>query len=93
MVLANLNTHTLTALYEAFEPQEAPRIARKLEFHYTPKRASELNQAEVEFSVLCGECMGRAHFFLAMRLWMPRFLSAPRHHPMPIPKPFPLHPA
>ena len=42
----------------------APRstgIARKLEFHYTPKRASGLNQAEVEFSMLCGECMGRAH--------------------------------
>jgi hypothetical protein len=58
VVLDNLNTHTLAALYEAFEPQEARRIARKLEFHYTPKHASWLNQAEIEFSVLCGECIG-----------------------------------
>lgn len=61
VVLDNLNTYTLAVLREAFEPQEARRIARKLEFHCTPKRASRLNQAEVEFSVLCGECMGRAH--------------------------------
>ena len=47
VVLDNLNTHTLAALYEAFGPQEAWRIARKLEFHYTSKRASGLNQAEV----------------------------------------------
>jgi hypothetical protein len=58
VVLDNLNTHTLAALYEAFEPQEARRITRKLEFHHTPKHASWLNQAEVEFSVLCGECIG-----------------------------------
>jgi DDE superfamily endonuclease len=35
-VLDNLNTHTLAALYEAFEPQQARRIVRKLEFHHTP---------------------------------------------------------
>ena len=52
LVLDNLNTHTYGALYEAFEPAEARRIARKLVFHYTPKHASWLNMAEIEFSVI-----------------------------------------
>lgn len=52
VVLDNLNTHTYGALYEAFEPAEARRIARKLTFHYTPKHASWLNMAEIEFSVI-----------------------------------------
>lgn len=52
VVLDNLNTHTYGALYEAFEPIEARRIARKLAFHYTPKHASWLNMAEIEFSVI-----------------------------------------
>ena len=51
VVLDNLNTHTFAALYEAFEPAEARRIARKLAFHFTPKHASWLNMAEIEFSV------------------------------------------
>ena len=58
VLLDNLNTHTGAALYEAFEPAEARRILRKLEFHYTPKHASWLNQVEVEFSVLSRECIG-----------------------------------
>lgn len=52
LVLDNLNIHTYGALYEAFEPAEARRIARKLNFHYTPKHASWLNMAEIEFSVI-----------------------------------------
>jgi transposase len=52
VVLDNLNTHTYGALYAAFEPAEARRIARKLVFHYTPKHASWLNMAEIEFSVI-----------------------------------------
>ena len=58
VVLDNLNTHTGAALYEAFEPQEARRILSKLEFHYTPKHASWLNQVEIEFSVLCRQSIG-----------------------------------
>jgi transposase len=58
VVLDNLNTHTGAALYEAFEPAEARRILRRLEFHYTPKHASWLNQIEIEFSVLSRECIG-----------------------------------
>lgn len=52
VVLDNLNTHTAGALYEAFEPAEARRILRKLEFHYTPKHGSWLNMAEIEISIL-----------------------------------------
>jgi transposase len=52
VVLDNLNTHTYAALYEAFDPAEARRIARKLAFHYTPTHASWLNMAEIEFSVI-----------------------------------------
>jgi DDE superfamily endonuclease len=58
VVLDNLNTHTPAALYEAFKPQEARRILRRLEFHYTPKHASWLSQVEIEFSVLSRECIG-----------------------------------
>ena len=59
VVLDNLNTHTYGALYEAFAPAEARRLAAKLEFHYTPKHASWLNMAELELSVLARQCLGR----------------------------------
>ena len=57
IVQDNLNTHTPAALYEAFEPTEARRILERLEFHYTPKHGSWLNMAEIEFSVLSGQCL------------------------------------
>ena len=44
LVLDNLNTHKMGSLYEAFEPAEARRIAKRLEFHHTPKRGSWLNE-------------------------------------------------
>jgi hypothetical protein len=59
VVLDNLNTHTPAALYEAFAPEEARRIAKKVEFHYTPKHGSWLNMAEIEFSVLSRQCLER----------------------------------
>lgn len=59
VVLDNLNTHTGAALYEAFAPAEARRILRRLEFHYTPKHGSWLNMAEIEWSVLTGQCLDR----------------------------------
>ncbi len=59
VVLDNLNTHVLGALYETFPPEEARRIARRLEFHYTPKHGSWLNMAEMEFSVLGRQCLDR----------------------------------
>src|SRR5262245_8574573 len=48
VVLDNLNTHRIASLYEAFPPEEARRIAKRLEFHYTPKHGSWLNMAEIE---------------------------------------------
>jgi hypothetical protein len=59
LVSDNLNTHTPAALYETFPPAEARRIARKLEFHHTPKHGSWLNMAEIELSVLSGQCLDR----------------------------------
>jgi hypothetical protein len=59
VVLDNLNTHTPAALYEAFPPEEARRILRRLEFHHTPKHGSWLNMAEIEFSVLSRQCLNR----------------------------------
>ena len=59
VVMDNLNTHTLAALYEVFDAPEARRIARKLEIHYTPKHGSWLNMAEVEFAVLVDQCLDR----------------------------------
>jgi hypothetical protein len=51
VVLDNLSTHKPAALYKTFPPQEARRILKKLEFHYTPKHGSWLNMAEIELSV------------------------------------------
>ena len=50
LVMDQLNTHTPASLYEAFPPDEAKRIAAKLEIHYTPKHGSWLNMAEIELS-------------------------------------------
>jgi transposase len=61
VVLDNLNTHTLGALYVAFPAAEAHRIARKLRFHYTPVHGSWLNMAEIELSVLSRNCLSRRH--------------------------------
>lgn len=59
IVLDNLNTHTLGALYETFEPAEARRIARRLDFHFTPKHGSWLNMVEIELSILSRQCLQR----------------------------------
>ena len=59
LVLDNLNTRKLGSLYEAFEPSEARRIAKRLEFHYTPTHGSWLNLAEIELSVFSRQCLNR----------------------------------
>ena len=59
LVNDNLNTHKVGSLYEAFEPEEARRLARRLEIHYTPKHGSWLNIAEIELSALTGQCLDR----------------------------------
>ena len=57
LVLDNLNTHRMASLYETFPAPEARRIAKRLEFHHTPKHGSWLNMAEIEFSVLARTCL------------------------------------
>ena len=57
LVLDNLNTHRMASLYETFPAPEARRIAKRLEFHYTPKHGSWLNMAEIEFSVFSRSCL------------------------------------
>jgi hypothetical protein len=59
VVLDNLNTHTVAALYARFPASEARRLARKLEFHYTPVHGSWLNMVEIELSVLSRQCLGQ----------------------------------
>lgn len=59
VTLDNLNTHGPGSLYEAFEPDEARRLVKKLEFHYTPKHGSWLNMAEIELSILQRQCLNR----------------------------------
>jgi hypothetical protein len=59
LVMDNLNTHGIASFYEAFTPEEALRLAGRLEIHYTPKHGSWLNMAEIELSVLVGQCLDR----------------------------------
>jgi hypothetical protein len=59
VVMDNLNTHSPASLFGAFPPDEAWRLLRRLEFHYTPKHASWLNMAEMELSVLARQCLNR----------------------------------
>jgi transposase len=59
VVLDNLSTHRPKNLYEAFPAEEARRILRRLEFHYTPTHASWLNMVEIEISVLASQCLNR----------------------------------
>ena len=61
VVLDNLNTHRMASLYETFPAAEARRIVKRLEFHHTPKHASWLNMAEIEFSVLSRDCLQGRH--------------------------------
>lgn len=57
LVMDNLNTHKIGSLYNTFPPEEAFRIASKLEIHYTPKHGSWLNMAECELAALTSQCI------------------------------------
>ena len=59
LVMDNLNTHAPGSLYKAFAPEEARRIARRLDIHYTPRHGSWLDIAEVELNVLTRQCLNR----------------------------------
>ena len=57
LVMDNLNTHNTASLYEAFPPEEARRLAVRIEIHFTPKHWSWLDIAEIELSVLKRQCL------------------------------------
>ena len=57
VVCDNLNTHTIGAFYEVFEPERARSLVRRIEFHYTPKHGSWLNIAENELSSMTRQCV------------------------------------
>ena len=59
LVMDNLSSHSLGCLYEAFEPAQAKPIADRLDSHPTPKHASCLNRAAIEWAVLSGQCLDR----------------------------------
>lgn len=59
LVMDNLNTHKTSSLYKAFPPEEARRITKKLEIHYTPKHGSWLDIAEIELNVMTRQCLSR----------------------------------
>ena len=59
VVLDNLSTHSAGALYQTYPADEARRLLRRLEFHYTPKHASWLNMVEIEIGVLASQCLDR----------------------------------
>ena len=59
LVCDSLNTHNIASLYEAFEPEEALRLAKRLEIHHTPKHGSWLDIAEIELSALGNQCLSK----------------------------------
>lgn len=59
LVLDNLSTHTPAAFYEAFAPERARRLARRIEFVYTPVHGSWLNMAEISISALVRQCLSK----------------------------------
>ena len=59
LVMDNFSTHSASAFYETFEPEEAKRLWDRFEFVYTPKHGSWLNMAEIELHVLNGQCLNR----------------------------------
>ena len=62
LICDNLNTHTKGAFYEAFAPEQARSIVRRLEFRYTPRHGSWLNVAENELSAMTRQCMKGRRF-------------------------------
>lgn len=59
LVQDNLNTHSAGSFYEAFPPEEAYRLSRRFEMHYTPKKGSWLNMAELELATFTKQCLDR----------------------------------
>jgi hypothetical protein len=59
LVSDNLNTHVISSLYEAFSPEKARSLAKRLEMHHTPKHGSWLDIAEIEIDIMTTQCLNR----------------------------------
>lgn len=59
LVTDNLNTHSTASLYKTFQPEEANRLSKRFEWHYTPKHGSWLDMAEIEIGVMCRQALGK----------------------------------
>ena len=59
LVAGNLNTHSPAFLYKAFPPEEARRLAKRFEWHYTPKHGSWLDMAEIEIGIMSRQALGK----------------------------------
>jgi len=59
LVQDNLNTHTAGSFYEAMPPEDAFKLAKRFEYHFTPKKGSWLNMAEIDLSALSKQCLDR----------------------------------
>lgn len=59
LIQDQLSTHSPAALYDTLPPEEANRLYKRFEWIYTPKHASWLNMAEMEWSVLERQCLDR----------------------------------
>jgi len=57
VVQDNLNTHNTSSFYENMEAESAFKLSQKFDFYFTPKSASWLNMAEIEFSALSKQCL------------------------------------
>jgi hypothetical protein len=55
----NLSTHNQGSFYKILGPEQAYSLASRFEFHHTPKKASWLNMAEIELSVISKQCLDR----------------------------------
>ena len=59
LVTDNLNTHSPASLYKAFQPEEARRLAKRFQWHYTPKHGSWLDMAEIEIGVMSRQALAK----------------------------------
>lgn len=59
LIQDNLNTHNSSSFYETFPAATAFELSERFDMTYTPKKASWLNMAEIEFSALSKQCLDR----------------------------------
>ena len=59
LVCDNLNTHNAASLYQAFRPEEARRIWKRIDLRHTPKHGLWLDTTEIELSVFTSQCLNR----------------------------------